>query len=160
MAIECILFANASGQVRLAQHYGDLSREQKRAKEREIIPLCLNDDTDHFHGTGQSYSDGDDMSLFPFIQTATQQLVYRKYASLYVIICCDLQDNEFNMYDYIQFIIETFNRYFENVCELDIMYNIDKAYFLLDEMVIDGKICGSSQIDILNIIDDYDKSGS
>ena len=31
--------------------------------------------------------------------------------------------------------METLDRYFENVCELDIMFNLEKAHFILDEMV-------------------------
>lgn len=31
--------------------------------------------------------------------------------------------------------VETLDRYFENVCELDIMFNLEKAHFILDEMV-------------------------
>ena len=30
------------------------------------------------------------------------------------------------------------DKYFENVCELDIMYNIEKAHYILDEMVMNG----------------------
>ena len=44
---------------------------------------------------------------------------------------------------YLQFIhnlVQTMDKYFENVCELDIMYNIEKAHYILDEMIMNGQI--------------------
>ena len=34
--------------------------------------------------------------------------------------------------------METLDKYFENVCELDIMFNIEKAHFIIDEMIMRG----------------------
>ena len=46
--------------------------------------------------------------------------------------------------------METLDKYFENVCELDIMFNIEKAHFILDEMVMSGHITESNKANILN----------
>ena len=46
--------------------------------------------------------------------------------------------------------METLDKYFENVCELDIMFNIEKAHFILDEMIMSGKITESNKNNILN----------
>ena len=45
--------------------------------------------------------------------------------------------------------VETLDRYFENVCELDIMYNIEKAHFIIDEMVMNGCIVETNKENIL-----------
>ena len=42
------------------------------------------------------------------------------------------------------------DKYFENVCELDIMFNIEKAHFIIDEMVMNGMICETNKGNILN----------
>ena len=46
--------------------------------------------------------------------------------------------------------VETLDKYFENVCELDIMFNIEKAHFIIDEMVMGGYITESNKVNILN----------
>ena len=47
-------------------------------------------------------------------------------------------------------LVETLDKYFENVCELDIMFNIEKAHFILDEMVANGYIIEMNKTNILN----------
>ena len=39
--------------------------------------------------------------------------------------------------------------YFENVCELDIMFNLEKAHFILDEMVMNGCIIETNKANVL-----------
>ena len=62
--------------------------------------------------------------------------------------------------------VETLDKYFENVCELDvsqtqliasnfffflqIMFNIEKAHFIIDEMVMAGYIVETNKTNILN----------
>ena len=46
--------------------------------------------------------------------------------------------------------METLDKYFENVCELDIMFNIEKAHFILDEMIMSGYITEANKANILN----------
>ena len=45
--------------------------------------------------------------------------------------------------------METLDKYFENVCELDIMFNIEKAHFILDEMVTNGAIVETNKANVL-----------
>lgn len=69
------------------------------------------------------------------------KIIYRRYASLYFIIGCDLNDNnELSYLTFIHFIVELLDKYFESVCELDIMFNIEKIYYMIDEMIMDGYI--------------------
>ena len=44
------------------------------------------------------------------------------------------------------------DKYFENVCELDIMFNIEKAHFILDEMVMAGYVTENNKPNILNTV--------
>ena len=45
--------------------------------------------------------------------------------------------------------METFDKYFESVCELDIIFNFHKVYFLLDETLMAGQILETSKNAIL-----------
>ena len=79
-------------------------------------------------------------------------MIYRRYASLYFIIGIDIDDdiNELALLEFIHNMVETLDKYFENVCELDIMFNIEKAHFIIDEMVMSGYIVETNKTNILN----------
>ena len=42
--------------------------------------------------------------------------------------------------EFIHCVVETFDKYFENVCELDVMFNMEKAHFIVEEMAANGCI--------------------
>ena len=64
-------------------------------------------------------------------------------------------------------LVETMDKYFENVCELDvnyfhqvfnafqIMYNLEKAHYILNEMIMCGYIVETNKALILSIINNY-----
>ena len=54
------------------------------------------------------------------------------------------------MLEFIHNLVETLDKYFENVCELDIMFNIEKAHFIIDEMIMSGFIVETNKQNILN----------
>jgi AP-4 complex subunit sigma-1 len=88
-------------------------------------------------------------------------VIYRRYASLYFIIGVtnDSSVNEMAYLEFIHALVETLDKYFENVCELDIMFNIEKAHFILDEMVANGNIVEMNKSNILNPLILMDKFG-
>ena len=51
---------------------------------------------------------------------------------MYFIIGVDNDEdvNELSMLEFIHNLVETLDKYFENVCELDIMFNIEKALII------------------------------
>ena len=54
------------------------------------------------------------------------KLVYRRYASLYFIVGIDATENELSILEFIHMIVETYDNYFDGVCELDV-----RNYFFL-----------------------------
>jgi AP-1 complex subunit sigma 1/2 len=40
--------------------------------------------------------------------------------------------------------VEVLDKYFGSVCELDIIFNFEKAYYILDELILGGEmqVCG------------------
>ena len=55
------------------------------------------------------------------------KVIYRRYASLYFIIGLEIDDdiNELSLLEFIHNLVETLDKYFENVCELDVSEQID-----------------------------------
>ena len=48
--------------------------------------------------------------------------------------------------------METLDQYFGNVCELDIVFNFNKVYGIIDELMIGGEVCESSKTTIVNAV--------
>merc|ERR1711871_133615 len=86
-----------------------------------------------------------------FVEYRQYRVIYRRYASLYFIVGTDIEDdvNELALLEFIHTLVETLDKYFENVCELDIMFNIEKAHFILDEMIMDGCIVDTNKASAL-----------
>lgn len=63
----------------------------------------------------------------------------------------DKDDNELIVLEQIHLFVEVLDRYFGNVCELDIIFNFHKAYYILDEMFIGGHLQETSKAEVLRI---------
>ena len=141
--IKFILMVNKQGQTRLAQYYDFLTVKERVALEGELIRKCLS------RHEGQC----------SFLEYRGYKIIYRRYASLYFIVGVDDDEceNELGYLEFIHSLVETLDRYFENVCELDIMFNIEKAHIILDEMVANGYIVEMNKTNILNPLGLMDK---
>nr|XP_010914758.1 AP-4 complex subunit sigma isoform X1 [Elaeis guineensis] len=149
MGIRFILLVNKQGQTRLAQYYEYLTLEERRALEGEIVRKCL-------ARTDQQCS---------FVEHRNYKIVYRRYASLFFLVGVDNDEvchsvllNELAILEFIHLLVETMDRHFGNVCELDIMFHLEKAHFMLEEMVMNGCIVETSKTNILAPIQLMDKA--
>ena len=85
-----------------------------------------------------------------FIEYNNYKLIYRRYAGLFFTIAVDVQDNELSYLESIHLFVELLDSYFANVCELDIVFNFNKVYLLLDEYMLAGEIQETSKREILD----------
>lgn len=49
-----------------------------------------------------------------------------------------MNENELITLELIHHYVECLDKYFGNVCELDIIFNFHKAYFILEEIILSG----------------------
>eukprot|EP01126_Amoeba_proteus_P060434 TRINITY_DN7992_c0_g1_i2.p1 TRINITY_DN7992_c0_g1~~TRINITY_DN7992_c0_g1_i2.p1 ORF type:complete len:178 (-),score=11.26 TRINITY_DN7992_c0_g1_i2:10-543(-) len=126
MTIKFILFANKQGQVRLSKYFlhHELYPNQRITLESEIVRKCLSRKSNQCS----------------FFNYEDYMIVYRRYASLFFVVGVDDNENVLSVRDFIHFMVETLDLYFESICELDIMYNLDKVHIILEELVLDGDI--------------------
>jgi AP-1 complex subunit sigma 1/2 len=75
--------------------------------------------------------------------------VYKRYASLFFVACVGADDNELITLEKIHLFVEILDRYFGNVCELDIIFNFHRAYHILDELIIGGYVQETSKKEVL-----------
>lgn len=85
-----------------------------------------------------------------FIEYNNYKLIYRRYAGLFFTIAVDLQENELSYLETIHLFVELLDSYFSNVCELDIVFNFNKVYSILDEFMLAGEIEETSKREILD----------
>ena len=86
------------------------------------------------------------------------KVMYRRYASLFFIVGTDQnEENELGVLEFIHFLVESFDSYFNNVCELDIMFNLEKSHFILDEIVMCGHLVETNKANVLEPVTLLDK---
>jgi AP-1 complex subunit sigma 1/2 len=83
---------------------------------------------------------------------ADMKVVYRRYASLFFVAGIDATDNELITLEIVHRYVEQMDKYYGNVCELDIIFNFQKAYFILDEILLAGELQESSKKNVLRCI--------
>lgn len=88
--------------------------------------------------------------------TTDSKVVYRRYASLFFIAGCASTDNELITLEIVHRYVEQMDKYYGNVCELDIIFNFQKAYFILDELLLAGEMQESSKKNVLRCISQQD----
>ncbi len=153
MSIRFILMVNKQGQTRLAKYFDFLTIADKNTLESEIVRKCL------ARGLNQC----------SLLEHRGYKCIYRRYASLFFIVGTQadssvespvMQSNELSMLELIHNLVETLDQYFGNVCELDIMFNLEKAHFILDEMVINGHIVETNKSRILKAVRSLEETDS
>ena len=85
-----------------------------------------------------------------FIEYNNYKLIYRRYAGLFFTIAVDLSENELSYLETIHLFVELLDSYFSNVCEMDIVFNFNKVYSILDEYMLAGEIEETSKREILD----------
>ncbi|CAG8633444.1 31383_t:CDS:2, partial [Racocetra persica] len=66
--------------------------------------------------------------------------------------------NHLSILELVQAYVEILNTYFDNVCELDIMFNIEKVHVILEEMVSNGRIVETNKHNVLAPVLEMNKS--
>eukprot|EP01107_Rhizomastix_libera_P006609 TRINITY_DN20763_c0_g1_i1.p1 TRINITY_DN20763_c0_g1~~TRINITY_DN20763_c0_g1_i1.p1 ORF type:complete len:174 (-),score=27.34 TRINITY_DN20763_c0_g1_i1:85-606(-) len=92
-----------------------------------------------------------------FIEWRDKLVIYKRYASLYFVVCVDKTDNELITLEIIHRFVFVLDKYFGNVTELDLIYDFSRAYLLLDELVAAGEIQETSAPDVLRAVDSQDE---
>ena len=80
--------------------------------------------------TSQGFTHNDTPSL----------ITYRHYATLYFILISTSTESPLALLDLIQVFVEALDRLFENVCELDLIFNFETLHATLAEMVVGGVV--------------------
>jgi AP-3 complex subunit sigma len=67
-------------------------------------------------------------------------VTYRHYATLYFIIISTSTESPLALINLIQVYVEALDRLFEDVCELDLIFNFETLHATLGEMIVGGVV--------------------
>uniref|UniRef100_A0A8B9BM99 Adaptor related protein complex 3 subunit sigma 2 n=1 Tax=Anser brachyrhynchus TaxID=132585 RepID=A0A8B9BM99_9AVES len=137
--INAVLVFNNHGKPRLVRFYQHLAEEVQQQLIRETFHLVLKRDEHicNFLECGSLFGGAD------------YKLIYRHYATLYFVFCVDSSESELGILDLIQVFVETLDKCFENVCELDLIFHMDKVHYVLQEVVIGGMVLETNMNEIV-----------
>ncbi|XP_064388544.1 AP-3 complex subunit sigma-1-like [Halichondria panicea] len=141
--IKAILVFNNQGKPRISKFYTYYNEDEQQAIIKEVYHLVSRrDDNICNFLEGSSKLGGGDF-----------RLIYRHYATLYFVFCVDSCESELGVLDLIQVFVETLDRCFENVCELDLIFHMDKVHNIMSEICIGGMVLETNMSEILVHVD-------
>uniref|UniRef100_A0AAZ3RMZ8 AP complex subunit sigma n=1 Tax=Oncorhynchus tshawytscha TaxID=74940 RepID=A0AAZ3RMZ8_ONCTS len=160
--MQFMLLFSRQGKLRLQKWYVPLSDKEKKKITRELVQTVL----------------ARKPKMCSFLEWRDLKVVYKRsrypraisplviptwvterrmrYASLYFCCAIENQDNELITLEIIHRYVELLDKYFGSVCELDIIFNFEKAYFILDEFLLGGEAQDTSKKNVLKAIEQAD----
>jgi len=139
--IQYLLLQNRQGKTRLSKYYRPYTDAEKSKLEAEVHRLVTTRDP----------------KFTNFVEYTQYKLIYRRYAGLFFTLCVDVNDNELLYFESIHLFVELLDQFFGNVCELDLVFNFNKVYMILDEFFLAGEVQETSKQAILHRVQELDK---
>ena len=124
--IQFFLIFNKLGQTRFAQYYTFQHAKERATLEGEVTRM--------FMGRRE-----DQCNVF---EHRNYKCVYKMVNNLVYMIATDLNSNEnaLSLLSFIDVFVETLELYFSKLTELDVMFNLEKVHYILDEMIMNGYV--------------------
>ena len=141
MTVRFFLLQNRQGKTRLSKWYVAIEESDKRKIENEVHRLITSRDS----------------KFTNFVEFRTYKIIYRRYAGLFFSFCVDTGDNELAYLEGIHLFVEMLDRYFGNVCELDLVFNFHHVYAILDDCLLAVEMQETSALVILDRVRELEK---
>ncbi|KAI7858685.1 adaptor-related protein complex 3 sigma 1 subunit [Circinella umbellata] len=146
--IKSVLIFNNHGKPRLIKFYQQIDIATQQALVQEIYSLVSKrPDTVCNFLEGSKLLGGKDT-----------RVIYRHYATLYFVFVVDESESELGILDLIQVFVESLDRCFENVCELDLIFHFDEVHHILSEIVQGGMVLETNMNEIVAAINEMNKA--
>ena len=124
-----MMLFNRQGKVRLSKWFTETAAKQRKRITTEVVSSVL------ARAPRQCN----------FIEWRDKKIVYKRYASLYFVLVADVEANELLSLEGIHLYVEALDKYFGNVCELDLIFHGYKANYILDEVLLGGFLQDNSR---------------
>ncbi|KAI7861971.1 AP complex, mu/sigma subunit [Spinellus fusiger] len=148
--IKSVLIFNNHGKARLIKFYQQIASDiaTQQALIQEIFSLVSKrPDTVCNFLEGSKLLGGKDT-----------RVIYRHYATLYFVFVVDESESELGILDLIQVFVESLDRCFENVCELDLIFHFDEVHHILSEIIQGGMVLETNMNEIVEAIQEMNRA--
>ncbi|KAJ7630598.1 AP complex, mu/sigma subunit [Roridomyces roridus] len=145
--IHAVLIFNTSGVARLTKFYTPLHQPSQTLIPKIFSLVCSRP------ATLCNFLDAPELEAFigpKGEQDERWRVVYRSYATLYFVFVVDGAESELGILDLIQVFVESLDRAFENVCELDLVFQFDEVHHILAEIIQGGLVLETNVEEIDN----------
>ncbi len=139
--MDFLLLLSRQGKLRLARWYAPYSLSERAQIVRDATSLVA------VPRQGRASA-----ALSSFADYRGGRLVFRRYASLYFVAGAPASTNELLVLEAIHRLVETLDRHFGNVCELDLIFGFARAHHVLDEFVAAGEVMEPSMRAVLRCV--------
>lgn len=144
-----ILVFNSRGNPRLIKFY---DKTQNEVEQQNILTKCFN----IISRRDNNMSNFVDMSHI--INIPNSLVIYKKYSTLYFCFIVNELENPLVILEFIQVFVESLNSLFENVCELDLIFEFSEVYRVLNACIQNGVILEYSLTDIVQNVKEERKN--
>lgn len=138
--IHWLLLINKQGKLRLSKWFDPSTEEERSKVVRDITQLVL---------TRSS-------KMCNVVDRHDDKVIYKRYVSLYFVACIDPDDNELLTMELLHLFVEVLDSYFGNVCELDLIFNFTRSYWILNEIFISGELEECSKAAVIAAAQSFD----
>lgn len=143
MGARFVAALNRQGKLRFARWYAEYSREGKRNAIKEVLKCVKN-----------KREEGVDICAFG---RNGEKLVFKKYNGLYFVVCIEaaggeMEDDELRYLTSIPLIVKLLDVYFDNVSELDLIFNFYKIQRVVDQVYIHGELISHRQEEVMDAL--------
>jgi len=119
-----LVLINRQGKLRLSKWFEAKTQKERTQVVHDITQLVLPRSSKMCNVV--EYGDG--------------KLVYKRYASLYFVSGISHDENELAALQTLHLFVEILDQYFGSVCELDLVFNMPAAHYILDEVLVAGQL--------------------
>jgi AP-3 complex subunit sigma len=153
--IHGVLIFNNSGLPRLTKFYTSLRQSSDNLVQKIFSLICS-------RPAGLcNFLDAPELEAFltpKDEQDERWKVVYRNYATLYFVFVVDSAESELGILDLIQVFVESLDRSFENVCELDLVFHFDEVHHILAEIIQGGLVLETNGEEIANAVSEASRA--
>ncbi|KAL1916135.1 uncharacterized protein VTP21DRAFT_6139 [Calcarisporiella thermophila] len=145
--IKSVLIFNNHGKPRLTKFYQQIDIATQQALLQEIYTLVSKRPD-----TVCNFLEGSQM-----LGGKDTRVIYRHYATLYFVFVVDDCESELGILDLIQVFVESLDRCFENVCELDLIFHFEEVHHILSEVISGGMVLETNISEIVSAVQEVNK---
>ncbi|CAZ85505.1 unnamed protein product [Tuber melanosporum] len=158
--INAVLVFNNNGQPRLTKFYSQIDVSLQQRLLSQIFSLVSNRPPGACNFLPLPPLLAGSSSSTSWNTSTTDEpttLLYRHYATLYFIIISDSLESPLGLLDLIQVFVQALDQLFENVCELDLIFNFETLHATLEEMITGGCVVETDLARIVKAVGDSGK---